>query len=511
MAIDTAGVERALGAIGSTFRLTRLYPPTHPAVAEALRQVTAALPALAAAGTVEWKIGATGLHWHGQQLLPRNTQLAELAGLLFARGIRAIQVSPGVAADHVLALFGVATGGVRLDDATLGPIKLALGRRSQRLSSTTPVRGVPAIDLPAPAPAGPAPPAALPPAGEAVARRARATFRPDVVPLDVQVTRAIAALKAAGAPDAQRAALEQLQTLTPGLLGLKDLVVVAQAIDALDRLLPAVQDPDLVAGVGALAETLADKATVGRMVGRLREPGVPPLEREALVAALGALASLSVELVLEAYVGAPVDQREVYRAVIRRAGERALEPLQGRLLGRDRAVAAAAAELVGLTGSPQAVTLLVPLLHDPSEFVREAALIGLGEVGGREISRPAMPALKDENVGVRAAAARVIAVGGDPAATTVLVRRLEQEHDEGVLAELLRAIGRLGAKEALGVLARYAEPGGMLKRRSPTARAAAVEGLAGLAAPEVRGFLELYSHDKEPAVRKAAVAALASR
>src|ERR1700758_4020310 len=116
MGAETAGIERALGAIGTTFRLTRLYPPSHPAVVEALRQGTAALPAGAAAGTVEWKIGATGLHWQGQQLLPRNGQLAELAGLLFARGIRSIKVGPAVTAEHVLALFGVATGGVRPDD-----------------------------------------------------------------------------------------------------------------------------------------------------------------------------------------------------------------------------------------------------------------------------------------------------------------------------------------------------------------------------------------------------------
>src|SRR5437899_8201330 len=109
MALDTAGVDRALGAIGTTFRLARLYPPTHPAVAEALRQVTVALPALAAAGTLELKVGATGLHWHGQQLLPRNAQLAELAGLLYARGVRGIKVGPGAAAEHVLAVFGVAT------------------------------------------------------------------------------------------------------------------------------------------------------------------------------------------------------------------------------------------------------------------------------------------------------------------------------------------------------------------------------------------------------------------
>src|SRR5437660_7767291 len=102
MAIDTGAVDRALGAIGTTFRLTRLYPPSHPAVLEAMRHITATLPGLASLGTVEWKIGATGLHWHGQHLLPRNTQVAELAGLLFARGIRAIQINPGVTPEHWL-------------------------------------------------------------------------------------------------------------------------------------------------------------------------------------------------------------------------------------------------------------------------------------------------------------------------------------------------------------------------------------------------------------------------
>jgi len=90
----------------------------------------------------------------------------------------------------------------------------------------------------------------------------------------------------------------------------------------------------------------------------------------------------------------------------------------------------------------------------------------------------------------------------------VLIRRVEQEPDEGVQAELLRAIGRLGAREALDVLARYAEPGGMMHRRSATVRAAAVDALRHIARPEARGLLELYSKDKEPAVRKAAEAGL---
>src|SRR5256884_437937 len=422
MAADAAGIERALGAVGTTFRLMRLYPPTHPAVVEALRQVGEALPSLAALGTVEWKVGVTGLHWHGQHLLPRNAQIAELAGLLYARGVRAVTLKPGMAPEHVLALFQVATGPVPPDDGTLGRITLTLGRRTsarlERLRTPTPASGAPAIPEPS---AESSPPTAVTTeqstaaaAGALMAgKRASAAFRPDVLPVDVEVKRAVAAL-----------------------------------------------------------------------------------------------ASLSMGLVLDAFIAAPVDLRAPYRGAVRKAADRALDPLQGKLADPDAQVVAAAAEFVGLTGSPQAVALLIPLLRHASEFVREAALLGLAEAGGREIARPAMPALKDESVAVRAAAVRAVAAAGDPTSSTVLVRRVEQEADEGVQAELLRAIGRLGARDALDVLARYAEPGGMMHRRSATVRAAAVDGLRHIARPEARGLLELYSKDKEPAVRKAAEAGL---
>jgi len=532
MAVDTAGVDRALGAIGTTFRLTRLYPPTHPAVMEALRQIGDALPPLAALGTVEWKIGATGLHWHGQHLLPRNMQIAELAGLLYARGIRAITLNPGMTADHVLALFGVAMGTILPDDTALGRIALALGRRSsqrlERLRAPTPPVSVPAAPVAAPSPSSPPPsaassvppvpagsvvsaapaPAPVPAAAEAAGRRTGVVFRPDVVPADVEAKRAVASLGSAATLEEQRAAVDKLHGLAPQLLGLHNAGPVAEAIAALDHILVTAQDAALVEAIDKTALALSDRSLVGRMVQRLGEPRVPPEEREALVAAVGALAAVSVPLVLDAFVATPVELRAPYRAAIRKAADRALEPLQGHLADSNPAIAAAAAEFVGLTGSPQAVALLLPLVHHNSEFVREAALIGLAEAGGREISRPAMPALKDESVSVRLAAARAIAAGGDQASSTVLIRRLEQELDEGVLAELLRAIGRLGAREALDVLARYAEPGGMRNRRSAMVRAAAIEGLRHIARPEARGLLELYSKDKEPAVRKAAEAAL---
>jgi HEAT repeat protein len=102
----------------------------------------------------------------------------------------------------------------------------------------------------------------------------------------------------------------------------------------------------------------------------------------------------------------------------------------------------------------------------------------------------------------------VIAVCGDPTASNALVRRLEHEEDEGVLAGMLIAIGRLAAPDALGVLAKYAEPGSFLKRRTAHLRAAAIEGIGHIHTTEARALLELYSQDKEPTVRRAAEAAL---
>jgi HEAT repeat protein len=538
MGVENAGVERALGAIGTTFRLTRLYPPSHPAVMEALRQIGETLPPLAALGTLEWKVGVTGLHWHGQHLLPRNAQIAQLAGLLYARGIRAVTLNPGMTPDHVLALFHVATGALPHDDATLGRITLALGRRSatrlDRLRAPTPAEGVPAVSaapeppvasasLPpappiptAPPPTYPAPPpqppAAVPAAPSAesllASRRASAAFRPDVLPVDVEVKRAVAGLRTATTPEEQRVAVEKLHALAQQLIALHDVAIVADAIAALDRLLPTVQDPGVLGAIDKAALALSDRALVERLVHRLGESRVPTDELESVVTAVGALASVSMGLVIDAFVAAPAELRAPYRATIRAAADRAIEPLQGKLADAEPTVVAAAAEFLGVTGSPQAVSLLLPLLRHTSEYVREAALLGLAEAGGREIARPAMPALKDESVAVRSAAARAVAAGGDPSSSTVLIRRMEQEPDEGVQAELLRGIGRLGANEALEVLARYAEPGGMMHRRSPLVRAAAVDGLRHIMRPEARGLLELYSKDKEPAVRKAAEAAL---
>lgn len=503
---ETKGLEQVLGALGTTFRLTRLYPPSHPAVVEAMRNIADALTAATGDSVVEWKVGATGLHVSGQQLVPRNAQIAELAGLLFTRGVRGIELRHGVTPEHLLALIGVATGGVSPDDPSLGRITLQTSRRtSQRLAAQALQSGAATPAVPA---AGAAAVPGSSPAEQVAPRRHSVVFRPDVVPADVETKRAVAALRSAATVDGRRAAVEQIRTFAPGLLALRDLATVAETVAALDAALVVAQDPDLIDAIGLAAAALSEPQTVQRLVQRLGELHVPPAERAALVSAVAALASLATPLVLEAFLAAPPDRREPYRAAMRAALERAIEPLQARLGDPRPEAVVAAAEFLGLTGSPQALPVLLPLVRHATDAVREAALLALAEIGSRDIVRPAMPALKDDSVVVRLAAARAIGVAGDPSATAVLVRRLDAEEDEGVQAELLRAVGRLNGPEALDVLARFAEPGGLLKRRTPYLRSAAIEGLGQLTRPEARALLELYRQEKEPTVRRAAEAAL---
>jgi len=332
-------------------------------------------------------------------------------------------------------------------------------------------------------------------------------FRPNVLPADVNARRILAALESAPDADAQRALIDQLRTITPDLLALRDIGAIAEVVAGLDRCLGKIQDPSVQEAIGGAAGALADEAIVERMVARLGEPRVPPAERAHLVRAVGALGAVSAGLVVDAYLHAPAELREPYRAAMREAGERATEILQTGVTSKVPEVVAASAEFLGLTGGQQTAPLLIDLARHSDERVREAALLGLAEIGGRDVSRPAIPFLKDESVLVRTAAARAIAAAGDAGATTVLVRRLEQEKDEGVLAALLKAVGQLGAKEALEVLARFAEPGGK-PRRTPFVRAAAIEGLARLDRVEAKALLELYARDKEPTVKRAAEASL---
>src|SRR5207245_7190388 len=104
-------------------------------------------------------------------------------------------------------------------------------------------QGVPAVPDAAPA-AGKPPPAVAavspPPAagGGGGGGGGSHVFRPDVLPPEVEAHRAIGALRPAAPAEEQRAALQQLNALAPGLVERREVATVAEAIAVAGRLLP---------------------------------------------------------------------------------------------------------------------------------------------------------------------------------------------------------------------------------------------------------------------------------
>jgi len=491
MARDTALVVRALGKIEAAFRLTRLYPITHPAVAEATDQAGAALAALAGDLPLELVVGPHGVQWEGERSGAASGHLAEVASLLHAHGVRSMVFGVGTGVLHMRSLFEVATGRMRLDDSALGPVALSRTRRP-----TMRVGGDSGRTSAAPEPGRPGSSAGV-------------VFRPDALPIDIAVRRAVEAMRLAADSQAQQDAAERLATLAPDILARGDADLIAMTLGALDVGRLTAADAAAAAAVEHAAAPLQIAGVTDLLLARLGEARASAEQRTVVAQALAALAARATDLLLTVYVTAPEEVREPLRDAMRAAGDRAIPALVRRLADPGADVVTAAVELLVLAGPARAMDRLIPLVRHEAAAVREAACAGLAVVGGgHAVARTAVPALKDESAAVRRAAARAVAAVGDPTASALLARRAAEEQDEEVQAELLLGIGRLGGSEAVAMLAGFAQSGGLLRRRSPAVRSAAVTALGMLPGSEARALVERYAHDKEPAVRRAAEAAL---
>jgi HEAT repeat protein len=82
---------------------------------------------------------------------------------------------------------------------------------------------------------------------------------------------------------------------------------------------------------------------------------------------------------------------------------------------------------------------------------------------------------------------------------------MEEEEDPTVERELMLALGRIASPAAVQALIKFAQPGGRLFGRQPTARRVmAVEGLRIAATPAAIGTLEGLTDDGDREVRAAA-------
>lgn len=169
------------------------------------------------------------------------------------------------------------------------------------------------------------------------------------------------------------------------------------------------------------------------------------------------------------------------------------------------------AELCGEMKLEAAVPELTRRLAHTDDRVRRAVVTALGRIGSAGSVEPIRRALGDSSPQVRSQAAAGIEGARFRNVVPVLLQALESESHPEVQREMLKALGRVGTKEAIDVLVRTAQPPrGLFRKKHTTGRVDAIDGLrlanTAAALETIRDLL----NDKDEEVRDAAEKALRS-
>jgi hypothetical protein len=334
--MDTKEIEAVLAEAGKVFRLSRLYPASHPGVQQAMAGLSAALPALAALGDVELRIRPTGLALDAAMVTTKNPQMQEFAGLLYAQGYRALALQAGATAEEFASLVRGAAGATARSGSALGATPrmpqlphIQLERAaSRKMPAGTPAR----------------PPRAMPAvvAEEGLGVRASGVFRPNALPTDIELNRLVTLLGFA-TPEGARGPLTRLEDVARALSEQRDFTGLAVAVAALVRW----QGSEDAAAAEAARRTLAVAVTDATVVGMV---GV----------AAGAQES--------------DERRQVAADAIGALGPRALPSLLPLLRHNDATVRVAVIRALAKIGTPEALGAVEPLKQDADPGVRAAAL-----------------------------------------------------------------------------------------------------------------------------------------
>jgi HEAT repeat protein len=496
--MDTQTVESVLAEVGKAFRLCRFYPPTHPSVQQAMADLSAALPTLGQVGLVELRIGPAGFALGTTPLLPHNPPVQEFANLLYARGHRAMALQPGVTADEVVALIRATAGNTgRSGTAPEAAAKTPELAHITLLGTARKSTAVPR------APAAGAP--AAPVEGSAISARSTGVFRPNALPPEIEVHRLTAQLESAAPADAI-GPMARLGTLAMEILAARDFATFAEAVAALARWQKA-EDPAAADAARAALAPMVNDGTIALMIGLAADQKAAQPARQAALAALGALGERAMPALFDAYVAAPDETtRAACAGVIQAAGEAAVPHLASRTGDEHAEPVRAAATLLGATGAAAAAgPVLSALVRHADAEVRRAAIGSLGKLKVGD-PRLVIGTLRDLDPGVRLEGARTAALLGDRGFGPILAGRLEDEAEEAVVLAMIEALGSLREAKAVPVLAGLArEMSGVLKRRSPAVRVAAVRALVRIGSPDALAAVGPYKTDKNADVRNAAL------
>ncbi len=494
--MDTRPIEAALAEIGKAWRLCRFYPASHPSVQQALATLSAALPGLAALGTIELKLQPGGMLLGSAPVAPRNPQVAELAGLLYSQGHRMLVLEPGLTGDEVATLIRAAASGTERAMQALGGRAAFEDLPHIRLERTARKSGL----------ARPRAQDGRASEGPLPAVRGSGVFRPDALPPEIELTRLAARVEAAG----DATAAERLGDLIGELASARNFGAVAIGILALGRAARGRDAAVAAAAAAALASRVPPSAVSG-VLARLFDAGLAPDDRDTAVQSLGALGARAIPMVYDGFHAAgPGERRDILLAVVRQAGPDAAEPILARMDAEGRGETARLnAQLLGATRSAAAGLMLGALAQHAEAPVRAAAVDGLTHVDDPEAQRLVLAALRDPHPSVRVAAARAIAWTGDPAHVPLLLARLAAEEDDDAAIALMRSLGELRDGRAVGLLADVARGvAGVFQRRPPAVCAAAVRALGAIGTADALHAVESHQGGWRGEVRAAAAEVL---
>ena len=485
-----------LAELGKAVRLFRLYAPTHPSVQRVLSDLGQALPGLARVGTVEVQITPQGFESGGEVLGAKVEQLRDLSQLLYSLGHRYLVIEPGLTLDDAVSLVRALVASLSSAARRSGAIQRLPELQHFRLMASRPASGQEGA-------------AELTEEEPSFTRRSTGVFEPDALPPEIEARRLIETLRTTP-EEFQLAGVARLDVLAQQLATERDFGTLAEIVAALNALAAESTDRLVRQAITHTVEDLATPPSAAGVIARLSNPGLSRSDREPLVVAAASFGEKALNIVLDAYLSATDPQvRAACAEVATRAAATAISVLRNRITEDRRETRKASAALLGATGSPDAVPLLVTLLADADPSVRVAGVEALARLRCKEGCRPVLSALHDEDATVRTAAAAAIAECGDPSAAPVVISRLQGEQDDDAACALAAAAGTFKAEAAVPRLAELAEAvSGVFQRRAPRVRVAAIDALGAIGTPEAQAEIARHRHDPVPEIRAAVQQAL---
>jgi hypothetical protein len=328
--------------------------------------------------------------------------------------------------------------------------------------------------------------------------------------------------------------------------------IPSRPLSALLAQLDQVSEPAALTGVlddlAVIAESAAHGGTVTTVIEILaritkRETEIHEAEaKHAVATSLRRLATPPMMRMVAAQLPDAAAKTDELIAVLAHAGDDGAVAVVEQLAGLT-AQSDGRAYFSALTKLPAGIPALVQLLDDSRWFVVRSAADALGDMQARDAEQPLTTLMRHEDArvrnGARGALMRLgtqkalvaiqealrgddvamrmqaaLAMGGrkDAHAARTLVHAFTDEKDEEVQAAQLRALGKLGTREAVEHLLEVAAPEqGLFKKKSSALRVAAVKGLAEAGTGSAMMAVRKLATDKDESVREAAAYAARRR